>query len=82
MAIHVKICGISTEETLDAAILGGATHIGFNFFPKSPRSVAIERAAALVQRLPKDVTAVGLVVNEERGRIDAVRAQTGIQTMD
>ena len=81
MAIHVKICGISTEETLDAAILGGATHIGFNFFPKSPRSVAIERAAALVQRLPKDVTAVGLVVNEERGRIDAVRAQTGIQTM-
>ena len=79
MALQVKICGISTEETLDAAILGGATHIGFNFFAKSPRSVALERAAALVQRLPEHVTAVGLVVNEERDRIDAIRAQTGIQ---
>jgi phosphoribosylanthranilate isomerase len=81
MAIQVKICGVSTEETLDAAILGGATHIGFNFFAKSPRSVTLERAAALVRRLPEHVTAIGLVVDEERDRIDAIRAQTGIQTM-
>jgi phosphoribosylanthranilate isomerase len=81
MAIQVKICGISTEETLDAAIRGGATHIGFNFFAKSPRGVELERASALVQRLPDHVTAVGLVVDEERDRIDTIRAQTGIQTI-
>jgi len=81
MVIQVKICGISTEETLDAAILGGATHIGFNFFAKSPRSVKIDRASALVQRLPEHVAAVGLVVDEERDRIDVIRVQTGIQTI-
>ena len=50
MAIQVKICGISTEETLDAAISGGASHIGFNFFAKSPRSVELERATNLFVR--------------------------------
>ena len=75
MAIKVKICGVSTEETLDAAVAGGATHIGFNFFPKSPRSVQPERAAALVRRLPPHVTPVALVVNEDRARIDAIRTQ-------
>jgi phosphoribosylanthranilate isomerase len=81
MAVNVKICGVSTEETLDAAILGGATHIGFNFFAKSPRSVALDQAAALVRRMPAHMTAVGLVVNEERTRIDAIRSQTGIHTI-
>ncbi len=81
MPVNVKICGITTEQTLDAAILGGASHIGFNFFAKSPRSVELHRAASLVRRLPGHVTAVGLVVNEDRARIDAIRAQTGIHTI-
>lgn len=81
MVIKVKICGVSTEEALDAAVAGGATHIGFNFFAKSPRSVAPDRAAALVGRLPAHVTAVALVVDEDRARIDAIRAQTGIATI-
>jgi phosphoribosylanthranilate isomerase len=81
MPVEVKICGITTEQTLDAAILGGASHIGFNFFAKSPRRVELDRAASLVRRLPSHVTAVGLVVNEDRARIDAIRAQTGIQTI-
>lgn len=81
MVLKVKICGISTEETLDAAVAGGASHIGFNFFAKSPRSVTPERAAALVGRLPAHITPVGLVVNEDRARIDAIRAQTGIATI-
>ena len=81
MVLKVKICGVSSEETLDAAVVGGATHIGFNFFAKSPRSVAPERAAALVKRLPRNVIPVALVVNEDRARIDAIRAQTGITTI-
>ena len=39
MAISVKICGLKTEETIDAAIRGGASHVGFIFFEKSPRNV-------------------------------------------
>ena len=35
----VKICGLSTPETVEAALDGGATHLGFVFFPKSPRDV-------------------------------------------
>ena len=81
MPIKVKICGVSTEEALDAAVAGGSTHIGFNFFARSPRSVTPERAAVLVKRLPSYVTPVALVVNEDRTRIDAIRAQTGIATI-
>jgi phosphoribosylanthranilate isomerase len=81
MAIHSKICGITTPETLDAAVAGGASHIGFVFFPKSPRSIAPEQAAALVARLPHRVTPVALVVNETAERIAAIRAQSGIQTV-
>lgn len=78
MSVRTKICGVSTEAALDAAVCGGATHIGFNFFAKSPRSVAPEQAAALVKRLPSHVTPVALVVDEDRARIDAIRTQTGI----
>jgi phosphoribosylanthranilate isomerase len=47
MSLIVKICGLSTEETLDAALAAGADMVGFNFFPKSPRYVAQQRAAEL-----------------------------------
>src|SRR5579863_6800714 len=50
MSTIVKICGLSTEPTLDAALDAGADMVGFNFFPPSPRFVAPERAAALAER--------------------------------
>ena len=81
MPIQSKICGITTPEALDAAITSGASHIGFVFFPKSPRNIGMEQAAALVRRLPAHVTPVALVVNEERARIDAIRQATGINTI-
>ena len=43
--IAVKICGLSTPETLDAALKGGASHVGFVHFAKSPRHVVAERLA-------------------------------------
>jgi phosphoribosylanthranilate isomerase len=79
--IKAKICGITTPDALDAAVNGGASHIGFVFYAKSPRNVAPEQAAELVKRLPDHVTPVALVVNEERGRIDAIRTTTGIATI-
>ncbi len=47
MAPNVKICGLSTPSTLEAALRGGADMVGFVFFPKSPRHVDFEAARAL-----------------------------------
>jgi phosphoribosylanthranilate isomerase len=51
MSLIVKICGLSNEETLDAALASGADMVGFNFFPKSPRFVTPARAAELARRV-------------------------------
>jgi phosphoribosylanthranilate isomerase len=75
MPIQTKICGLTTPETVDAAIKGGASHIGLVFFPKSPRNVSVDQAAALASRIPNHVKTVGLFVNPEREFIDAVRAK-------
>jgi phosphoribosylanthranilate isomerase len=50
MPVEVKICGLSTLATLDAALEAGADLIGLNFYPKSPRYVTIETAAELAKR--------------------------------
>ncbi|HMN88317.1 MAG TPA: N-(5'-phosphoribosyl)anthranilate isomerase, partial [Bauldia sp.] len=50
MSLIVKICGLSSEETVDAALAAGADMVGFVFFPKSPRNVLPDRAAALAAR--------------------------------
>ena len=47
MATLVKICGISTTETLAAAVGAGASHVGFVHFAKSPRHLGLADAAAL-----------------------------------
>ncbi len=78
MSVQAKICGITTPDTLDAAVAGGASHIGFNFIVKSPRCIATDQAAALARRLPAHVTPVALVMNEDRARIEAIRTVTGI----
>jgi phosphoribosylanthranilate isomerase len=61
----VKICGISTPETLAAAVGSGASHVGFVHFAKSPRHVALADAAALRRLVPAHVKAVLLLVNPD-----------------
>ncbi|MGE4409570.1 MAG: phosphoribosylanthranilate isomerase [Sphingobium sp.] len=63
--IALKICGLSTPETLDAALRAEASHVGFVHFAKSPRHVEADRLAALAQRVPAHVTRVGVVVDPE-----------------
>ena len=50
MKLMVKICGLTSEEALDAAIVAGADMVGLNFFPPSPRYLTLERATALAGR--------------------------------
>ena len=47
MSLIVKICGLSTRETLDAALDAGADMVGFVFFPPSPRHLSLEIARDL-----------------------------------
>ena len=73
--VAAKICGLSSPATLAAAVSGGAAHVGFVFFPKSPRSVSTEQAAALAARVPNHVGRVGVFVDPDDALLDAaVRA--------
>jgi len=68
----VKICGITNQEDATAAVEGGATAIGFNFWPRSPRYVAPERAAEIATAA--GVRRVGVFVNEAPARIAEIAA--------
>jgi len=58
----IKICGLSTPETLDAAVDAGATHVGFVHYEKSPRHLSLEAAARLRRRVPESVKLVLVTV--------------------
>jgi phosphoribosylanthranilate isomerase len=61
--IPIKICGLTREQDVIAAVNAGANAIGFVLYPPSPRNVSPERAAALAALLPAFVTPVLLFVN-------------------
>ncbi len=63
---RIKICGLTREEDVRAAVEAGADAIGFVFYPPSPRFVGFERAAELCRLIPPFVTTVGLFVNAGR----------------
>lgn len=62
---EIKICGLSTPETVDAAVAAGATHIGLVHYEPSPRHISLDQAAALRRRMPPGVKAVLLLVSME-----------------
>ncbi|MBS0443221.1 MAG: phosphoribosylanthranilate isomerase [Proteobacteria bacterium] len=68
---RIKICGLTREADVDAAVAAGADAIGFVLYPKSPRCVSAERAGELARRLPPFVTPVALLVNAEPAEIAA-----------
>lgn len=70
--IRVKICGLKTPESIAAAAEAGAAYIGFNFFPKSPRSVSAEVARDLALEVPPGIAKVGLLVDPDDAELAAV----------
>jgi phosphoribosylanthranilate isomerase len=68
--VQAKICGLSTPETLDAAVGGGASHVGFVFYPPSPRHVSFELASGLAARVPPRTSRVGVFVDPEDGLLE------------
>ena len=71
---RIKICGLTREEDVDAAVSAGADAIGFVIYAASPRYVSPARAAELAARLPPYVTPVLLFVNESLAKVDAACA--------
>jgi phosphoribosylanthranilate isomerase len=75
MPIDVKICGLTDDESVEAAVESGAAYLGFVFFPKSPRFIPPGEVAMLLEELPDDVKTVGLFVDPTDEEIDAVMQQ-------
>lgn len=63
--VEIKICGLSTPETVDAAVDAGATHVGLVHYAPSSRHLSLDQAAALRRRVPAHVKVVLLLVNME-----------------
>ncbi len=71
----VKICGLNTLETVQAAVDAGADMLGFVFYSGSPRSISPELATEFVKRLPTGVKAVGLFVDPDDAWLEQVLGQ-------
>ena len=74
----IKICGLSTVETVAAAVTAGADHIGLMFFERSPRHLDIGRAAALAALVPGSVMKVGVFVDPDDAYLAEVQAAVGL----
>jgi len=75
MSVEVKICGLSTPETVDAALSAGANFVGFVFFPKSPRNVTLVTAAALAERVRGKARIVALTVDADDALLTEIVAK-------
>lgn len=78
---RIKICGLTREEDVRAAVEAGADAIGFVFYPPSPRYVDFQRAAALARLVPPFVTVVGLFVNAGREYVDNALKAVPLQVL-
>lgn len=72
MSLDIKICGLKTPQALDAALAGGASHVGFIFFPKSPRNVEPIFAGELRQAAKGKAKVVAVTVDADDAFLDAI----------
>jgi phosphoribosylanthranilate isomerase len=78
---RIKICGLTREEDVDAAVAAGADALGFVFYPPSPRHVTPVRAAELARRVPPFVDVVGLFVNAAPAEVEATCAAVSLNLL-
>jgi len=71
----IKVCGITTGADALACARAGATALGFNFWPRSPRYIAPEQAAGLIAAVPAGVLKVGLFVDEKADVIESLMSE-------
>ena len=74
MTVQVKICGLKTEDAIEAALTNGADYVGLVFFPPSPRNITPAAAKVLAARARGRARIVALLVDPDDALIDAVIA--------
>ena len=72
MSLLVKICGLSTRETLQTALDAGADMVGFVFFPPSPRHVSLETGRDLGRQVKGRALKVALTVDADDATLDNI----------
>jgi phosphoribosylanthranilate isomerase len=74
----VKICGITNREDATVAVEAGASSIGFNFYPPSPRAISVETARELAAGWPAGILKVGVFVGEAPATIARTMSEAGL----
>ncbi|WMD22985.1 phosphoribosylanthranilate isomerase [Achromobacter seleniivolatilans] len=77
MRTRIKICGLTREQDIEAAVTAGVDAIGFVFYAKSKRCLTPARAAQLRRTVPAFVDVVALFVNPEAAEVQAVLDEVG-----
>ena len=72
MSLLVKICGLSTRETLDVALEAGADMVGFVFFPPSPRHLSLGTARELGKQAKGRAVKVALTVDADDATLENI----------
>jgi phosphoribosylanthranilate isomerase len=72
MSVSAKICGVTTPEAARAALAGGAAYLGFMFFEKSPRNIAVEVAARLAEPVRGKAKVVAVAVDPSDAEVDRI----------
>jgi phosphoribosylanthranilate isomerase len=75
MTLDIKICGLKTDAAMVAALAGGASHVGFIFFPKSPRYVEPAEAGRLREAARGKALAVAVTVDADDAFLDEIVAE-------
>ncbi|MFT5590080.1 MAG: phosphoribosylanthranilate isomerase [Bradyrhizobium sp.] len=78
---RIKICGLTRDEDVAAAIAAGTDAIGLVFYPPSPRSVTATQAAMLLRHVPPFITTVGLFVNATLAEVEQVLRVTSLSLL-
>ncbi|NBW00108.1 MAG: phosphoribosylanthranilate isomerase [Betaproteobacteria bacterium] len=78
MRTRIKVCGLTREADVEAAVQAGVDALGFVFYELSPRSVSVQQAQRLVRRVPAWVAIVGLFVNAPRSMVMSVADEVGL----
>ncbi len=81
MSVAAKICGVSRPADIDCAASGGASYVGFVFYPRSPRNLTPDQAGALAAATPTGIATVALFVDPDDAALDAVLERARIDLL-
>jgi phosphoribosylanthranilate isomerase len=77
--VHIKICGVTNVEDAKACAELGASMIGFNFYPQSPRYIEAKVARRIIEAIPPGVCAVGVFVDASAEEIRNIADAAGVR---